>query len=166
MAILNSKLFIALLVIILVLAVLFIIGKKSVQAEIQIEATQEEVWSVLTDFSTVKDWNTVLIPIEGKLGEGNTIKYEFYQEVNGKAAVMDAKVKQLVPNQLINQGGGITGVLTFDHHYVITQQGKVTTVKINEHYRGIMVLFWDPAPVEKAYERLLQLLKERVLKNG
>ena len=163
MVVLNSKLGIAVLIILLVLLLLLIMGRKSVKTEISVETSPNEVWSVLTDISKVRDWNNILVPIEGKLEEGNTIKYEFYQDDNAKAAVMNAKVKQLIPSKLINQTGGIPGILTFNHSYILEQTATGTSIQIYEKYRGIMVPFWNPKPVEKAYAKLLLSLKERVI---
>lgn len=165
MAILSSKWLIGLLVVALVLLVLYLTGKKSVQAEIRIRATTDEVWAVLMDVPKVKEWNPVLIPLEGELKEGATLKYEFHQDDEKKATVMNAQVKQLIPNKLIRQKGGMVGLLTFDHQYLLEAMGEETRVSIREQYRGIMVPFWNPAPVEAAYERLLHHLKERMEQN-
>ena len=161
MALLNSKWGLIILGLVLILVLLFVLGRKSVRAEIQINASPDQVWAVLTDISAVKEWNKVLIPVDGNLETGSTLKYEFYQEEGGKAAVMDARVRQMVKPEMINQAGGLTGILTFDHRYILQPSENGTLVTIHEKYRGIMVPFWNPAPVEKAYERLLFQLKDR-----
>lgn len=161
-SILSSKWGLAALAVLAGLLILFLIGKKSVQAEVVINASPQKVWTVLTDFSEVKKWNDVLIPMQGTLEEGTTISYEFYQEKGGKATAMNAKVKQVDEHELIHQQGGIPGVLTFNHRYIITPNGQETSVQILEKYRGVMVPFWNPNPVEKAYERLLKSLKQKV----
>ncbi|BBM88893.1 hypothetical protein COTS27_00580 [Spirochaetota bacterium] len=164
MGILSSKWFLIILAIVLIAIVLIFTGKKSVRAEVSIESPREDVWNVLTDVSTIKEWNKVLIPIEGEIKTGNTIKYEFYQEEeDSKPAVTSAKVKQFIPLELINQTGGIPGIITFNHSYILTQKENMTTVSIYEKYTGIMVNFWNPTPVKNAYERLLISLKERVI---
>ena len=162
MAFLTSKWVIAILIVVVILVVLFMIGRKSVSTEVQIKASQDAVWQALSDASVVKEWNKVLIPVEGELAEGNSIKYEFYQDEGGEAAAIDAKVKQISQAELINQQGGIPFILTFDHKYIIESTESGTTVRINEKYRGIMVPFWNPAPVEAAYSRLLQQLKDHL----
>ncbi len=162
MDVLSSKWFIGLAIVIVILMVLVFTGKKSVQAEVSINSSAEDVWRILTDFSKVKEWNKVLIPIDGQLEVGNKVKYEFFQDEGGKAAEMDAEVIRIETGKSINQKGGMSGILTFNHHYLISESGATTTVKITEEYRGIMVNFWNPQPVEKAYERLLISLKEKV----
>lgn len=145
------------------LLTLYFVGHKSVQAEIQVAATPETVWKVLADFPRTKEWNPVLVPIEGTLAEGNTIRYAFFQEPNGIPTEMKAEVLELKTGELIAQKGGMPGVLTFHHQYQLEKNPNGTLVKIKENYRGIMVPFWDPAPVELAYGRLLTSLRQRVI---
>ncbi len=161
MAILSSKWMIALLILIAILIILYILGNKSAHSEITINATTQEVWAVLTNTEKIGEWNTVLVPVEGELKEGNTLTYEFYQD-SDKPAVMPATVQKIDEGKLINQSGGIPGILTFDHKYILEQADQGTKVTIHEEYRGIMVPFWNPGPVEEAYHRLNKALKERV----
>ena len=165
MSILSSKWTIGLSILVASYLILWLAGKKSVEAEVTIEASADEVWEALTDLEKVRQWNKVLIPVEGQMSVNNKIRYEFYQEEDGKAAVMDAKIEEVVKSSLINQKGGIPTVITFDHHYVLSDNENKTTVKIFEEYQGVMVPFWNPEPVEKAYERLLAQLKTFV-ENG
>ncbi len=162
MGILSSKWVLLVLVLITILVILYRVGRKSVHTEVTIVATPSEVWSVLTNVSTIKEWNKVLIPIEGELNVGNSIKYEFYQDEGGKASVIDAEVIAIAPDQLLNQQGGMNFILTFDHKYILEPSPTGTKVRIEEYYRGIMVPFWNPSPVESAYHRLLISLKQRV----
>lgn len=161
MDIITSKWAIAIGAILVVLFILFLVGKKSVHVEISIDGTPEEVWAVLTDIDAMSNWNKVLVPIEGILSEGESVTYTFYQD-DEDAATMFARVKTREENRLLNQAGGMWGVLTFDHRYILVPEGLGTRVTIHEEYRGIMVPFWNPQPVQSAYERLLWALKQQV----
>ena len=161
MEILTSKWAIVFIVIVFSFIVLNLVGCKSVHTEIDISASPENVWNVLTDTQKIKEWNKVLIPIEGELEEGNTIKYEFHQDENN-LSLISAKVEKIEENKLLNQSGGMPLILTFDHKYILEESNGGTKVIIHEDYRGAMVPFWDPAPVEQAYSRLNVALKERV----
>ncbi len=162
MAFFTSKLGIGILVVLAFLILLYMLGKKSVHTEIQINASPSAVWSALSNLDEVRSWNKVLIPIDGELAVGSSVNYEFYQEEGGKPASMPGKVLKLEKEKLINQAGGMTGILTFNHQYIIEPAEGGCTVTIHEEYRGLMVPFWNPAPVEKAYARLLQSLKAHV----
>lgn len=158
----TSKWMILFYVLLITMIVLYIAGRKSVHTQIVIPVSPKTVWSVLMDVPNIKAWNKVLIPIEGEILEGTSIKYEFHQDEN-KTSIIPAKVKQVVENKLLNQTGGISGILTFDHKYIIEPTQSGTKVVIHEDYRGVMVPFWNPAPVEKAYRRLAEALKNRVI---
>ena len=162
MSILTSKWLIALAVVAVILAVLYLAGRKSVHSEIVIPAPANAVWQVLTDTGAYRKWNTVLIPVEGEFAAGNTVRYEFNQD-ESTTSTIPTTVKQVVENELLNQGGGMPGVLTFDHRYVLEPVAGGTRVTIHEDYRGIGVNFWNPSPVQAAYERLNRELRDRVV---
>lgn len=155
----KPKWLIAILSVFLILGVLFMLGKKSVHTEITTSASASKVWQALSSPEKVQEWNTVLIPLEGNLKEGETVKYEFYQEEGGKAAGINAKVIKIDHENEINQRGGIAGILTFNHQYILKGGKTETRIIIHEEYRGLMVPFWNPATVETAYRRLLSQLK-------
>jgi hypothetical protein len=160
MEIFKSKWFLYVGIPLIILVVLYFLGRKSVHAEIILKAAPENVWNILMDKASYKEWNTVLIPISGDLSVGSTVEYEFHQDENTKS-VIPSKVKKLMKNELLNQGGGLPGVLTYNHKYILEAHSKGTKLIIHEDYRGIGVPFWNPAPVQKAYERLCQNLKTR-----
>lgn len=151
---------ISVLVILCILVFLYMIGKKSVHAEVDIDANPTLVWSILTDVENASVWNSVLVPESGQLKVGNTIEYAFYQNEGGEPSRMSAKVHELVEEQLINQKGGMPFVIEFDHRYLMEKSSSGTKLMIKENYRGIMVPFWNPQPVEQAYQRLLNALKK------
>ena len=150
-----------LLIILAILVGLYFVGNKSVHHEIMIDASPEKVWSVLINTDQYDDWNPVMKLLEGKVKEGNKVKYRFTQEVD-KVSDIPSNVKQIIPHKLLNQGGGMNGVITFDHRYILEEKNNQTKVTIHEDYQGIYVNFWNPAPVEAAYKRLNEALKTRV----
>lgn len=148
-------------VLVIVASISAFLGQKSVQTEIVISASPEAVWQVLTDVEQYKNWNPVFEYKGGLLKQGNKITYRV-TEAENKSAVMSAKVNKLVPNKLLNQSGGLWGVITFDHTYTLTKVEQGTKVTIYEKYTGIYVNFWDEKPIAKQYKKLAQALKTRV----
>lgn len=139
----------------------FLLGHKSVQTEVVIEASPESVWHVLTDIEQYKEWNPVFEYKQGLLQQGDKIVYKV-NEAEDKSAVMSAKVKKLVPNKLLNQTGGLWGVITFDHTHTLTKVEEGTRVTIHEEYAGIYVNFWSEKIIATQYKKLAQALKARV----
>ena len=114
------------------------------------------------DQAGYKAWNPVLVPIEGELREGEKIKYQMTQP-DGKQSDVMARVKKMVELKELNQGGGIPGILTFDHKWQLERVDGGTRVIQHEEYRGIGVWFWDESWVEPAYARANEALRKRVL---
>ncbi|MEL6733027.1 MAG: SRPBCC domain-containing protein [Bacteroidota bacterium] len=155
-----TKLLIISLLIIALLVVLAWTGQKSVHHEIMVDASPEEVWSVLMDADRYEEWNPVMKLLDGDLKEGNQVKYQFTQDENTISEI-SSTVKQIVSYQLLNQQGGVPLIITFDHQYILTSSGEGTLLTIHEEYRGIYVNFWNPDPVQAAYQRLNQAIKTR-----
>ena len=147
--------------VIALLLVLALTGKKSVHHEISINASVEKVWKTLTDMESYPDWNPTMKRLEGEVIEGNKVKYLFTQE-EGKSYEVSSTVANIIENKLLNQKGGVPWVLTFNHKYIVEAQGSTSKVIIHEDYTGLGVHFWNPAPVEEAYQRLNEALKTKV----
>ncbi len=148
------------IIILLAIVVMYFMGNKSVHHEIVINKSPEKVWEVLTDTDRYKEWNPVMELLEGKIKEGKQVKYRFTQDENNVSEI-PSKVKKIIPNKLLNQGGGLPFVITFDHKYILEQKGEGTQLTIHEDYKGIYVNFWNPKPVELAYQKLNESIKKR-----
>ena len=161
MELLTSKWMIGLYLLVGLGCFLMLIGKKSVHSKISIDATPSQVWEVITNTSQYNEWNSVMLLLEGSIKEGNLVKYRFTQE-EGKQYDIPSRVKKIIPSSLLNQGGGTFGIITFDHKYSLEEKEGKTELIIHEDYRGAFVPFWNPDPVQKAYDRLNKDIKNRV----
>lgn len=156
----DSNLVIILLIIIIIVVILYFMGRKSVHHEIMINTSPEVVWAVLVNTDKYDDWNPVMKLLDGKIKEGNKVKYQFTQDENNISAI-PSKVKKVITYQLLNQGGGLPFILTFDHQYILESIENQTKLTIHEDYEGIGVNFWNPAPIEVAYGKLNEAIKKR-----
>jgi len=159
-SILKSKGLIVIYIIVGIVALLLILGRKSVHAEVTIDAKPQKVWQVLTNTSKYSEWNTVMAIEEGSVTKGETVKYNF-TDIEGKSSVIPAKVIEKTENQLLNQKGGMPLILTYDHRYSLAEVEGKTKLVIHEDYRGIMVPFWSPKKVQLSYEKLVEKIKSR-----
>ncbi len=146
--------------VLVVLVILYFSGNKSVHHEIQINASPQKVWTVLMDTDSYDAWNPVMRLLEGEVKEGNKVKYQFTQAADNKYDI-ETNVKRVQTNKLLNQGGGIPMILTFNHQYILESAIGGTKLIIHEDYNGIGVNFWNPKPVQSAYERLNEAIKKQ-----
>jgi hypothetical protein len=153
-------------VVLLVLVVLAVtLPRKSVYAERVIAAEPAEIWRVLVDPGSYPIWNPIFVSVEGKFVEGSTLSVAM-RSPDGTETHVAPRVKKIVTNQEINQIGGIAGILTFDHTWRIEPTIGGTKVIQHEEYRGVGVLFWDPAWVEDAYKEGNRGLSEYLSKTN
>ena len=154
----NPKLAMVIALILVTIVLLALFARKTVTAEVTIEASPEDVWAVLTDPTSYSEWNPILVAVEGTFEEGATMAVDM-RNPDGSITAMTPRVKELVPGSKLNQFGGIPGVLTYDHTWSLESVDGGTRVVQFEEYRGIGVLFWNPASVEAAYNEANANLK-------
>ena len=158
----TSKWIIAVGLLLTVLVALALLARKSVRAELTINAEPEQVWSVLTDAGSYEDWNPILVSVDGDFVEGQTLSVGM-KNPDGSVTVVEPKIRKLVPEVELNQVGGIPGVLTFNHTWSLEPVAGGTRVTQFEEYRGIGVLFWDPGWVEQAYKQANLNLRDLIV---
>lgn len=144
------------------LVVLFIIGNKSVHHEIIVDAPPAKVWQVISDTESYAEWNPVMLSVDATPTLGAKVTYKYQQEP-GKVYDIPVTVKAMDAEKLLNQAGGMPGILTYNHRYelVAMNNGESTKVIIHEDYRGIGVPFWNPDAVGASYGRLNEAIKAR-----
>lgn len=135
--------------------------RKSVRAEIVIEASPDDVWSVITDPTTYGEWNPIFVAYEGTFAQGNTVSLRMKMG-DGDATPVQVLVKDFVPNEWLHQGGGYPVILTYDHNWFLESVPEGTKVTQYEYYTGLYVLAWDPMPARLLYEAGNENLKARL----
>lgn len=138
--------------------------KRTFHTELLISAPVDEVWGLLLNESRYKEWNTVLVPVEGKIIQGRKLRYEMTNENNEKS-IIAMKVKRSLENKELNQVGGIPGFLTFNHKYILKPMNNGTKLVQHETDRGIGLLFWNSDWIEPAYLKTSFNLK-LIVENG
>ena len=138
------------------------ITKKTFHVEIEIAAPPEAVWAVLTDTEHYQEWNPTQVEIRGVHALGSKLVAVFDApevtpfEVELTLSEMDAPY-------LLRQRGGVPGIITFDHRWMISPTEHGSLVVQHEVDRGIYLLFWDSSWIEPAYKRASEALRDRVL---
>ena len=138
-----NKWIIGVLVLLAVVVVVGLVTRKSVRAEILIEATPDEVWAVITDPSSYPDWNPIFVSYEGVFAEGSQVALQMKMG-EGDPTRVQVEVEDFVPREWMHQGGGYPLILTYDHNWYLEAVPEGTKVTQYEYYTGIYVLFWDP----------------------
>jgi len=138
--------------------------------EIEIDASPEAVWSVLTDFETYPDWNPVL-EIDGEAAEGQrlevTTEYENTRSMTFRPTVLVVDE----PKELRWQGRlFVPGLYDGEHRFVLSgvDERERTRLTHAETFRGALVGFINRRigdNVEAGFTQMNEALKHRV-ENG
>ncbi|MDD9910023.1 MAG: SRPBCC domain-containing protein [Ahrensia sp.] len=141
---------------------LAVTGRKTFEVELVIPAPPAEVWRVLMDTSSYGEWNPVFTSVTGDYVEGGTVENRV---VDPKGNVLDitASVDAVQPHEELRQSGGLLGVLTFDHRWLLEEVEGGTKVTQYEVDRGLYVWFWDSSWILPSYAKVNQALRDRML---
>jgi hypothetical protein len=138
--------------------------------EIEIDASPEAVWSVVTDFETYPEWNPVLA-IDGDLTEGERLEvttgYENTRPMTFRPTVLVVDE----PTEFRWQGRlFVPGLYDGEHRFVLTplDDGNRTRLTHAETFRGALVGFINRRigdDVEAGFNQMNEALKQQV-ENG
>ena len=135
---------------------------KTFEAEITIAAPPEKIWAVLMDTGAYPDWNPTFVEVSGPYLVGTKISSRV-RKPDGAFVEMRPTVQALVPNRELRQGGGLPGVLTYNHSWILQPVEGGTLVRQIDVDRGGFLWFWDSSWVEPAYRMANEALAQRVL---
>ncbi len=151
----------AVLIVLIVAVTGTLATRKTFLVEIWIPAPPEAVWEVLIDTRAYPQWNPVFVGVNGAYAEGETVLNRV-REPSGAILEMTATVETLLPSAELRQSGGIPGILTFDHRWLLEPVEGGTRVIQHEVDRGIGLWFWSSDWIEPAYAAANAALAERV----
>ncbi len=138
---------------------------KEVYSEIQINASVNVVWDILTDFEKFGEWNPFIKEISGTLKEGSELKI-FIEPPNSKGMEFKPVLKKVETGKKIQWLGKVWIPKLFDgeHSWTINQIDDDTVLFIQkERFTGIFVPFFSKLlkNTKSGFRMMNQNLKQR-----
>jgi hypothetical protein len=138
---------------------------KLLETEIQIAATPEVVWSILTDFEKYVNWNPFIKKVTGKVNEGEELQVTICQ-AKGNDLQYKATVKSLIKYQQVSWLGRFLfpGVFDGEHIFNITENKGGCLFVQKEYFSGFLVpLLWGSLnkDTRRAFRLMNAALKQR-----
>jgi hypothetical protein len=112
-------------------------------AELEIDATPEQVWKVLADRSAYQEWNPFIISSTGELVAGGTIT-NVLRDTEGKETTFTPELLAVEPNKELRWVGKIAfgGIFDGEHAFRLEELPNGRTRLIHEEtFRGAAVPF-------------------------
>ena len=139
---------------------------KELYSEIEIEATDERVWQILTNFADFPQWNPFLRQASGEIEVGAKIEVEI-QPPDGSAMTFKPTVIRVAPEQELRWLGRLLlpGVFDGEHYFELSPLGEGRTRFVQrEQFRGLLVpLLWKSLETNtrRGFEAMNTALKKR-----
>ncbi len=110
---------------------------KELRTEIIINATPDQVWKVLTEFTSYGEWNSFMV-VEGKLAVGERLKNTMV--LNGKTQVFKPIIQKVEENKTFEWLGSLPlGVFKGRHYFMLEELGNNRTKLIHgEKFSGLL----------------------------
>ena len=140
---------------------------KEIRTEIDIKASPEKVWKVLTDFNNFSNWNPFIQKIIGEPREGSKLKINLYTS-SGKNRTYRPIVTKVEPFQELRWFGKsfIPGMFNGERIFVIEPlREDLTHFMHKEIFTGFLVSLIGNRLDEDMFQSFVQMnnaLKEKV----
>jgi hypothetical protein len=139
---------------------------KQLRAQVDIQASPERVWEVLTDFAAYPEWNPFIVRASGAVAPGERLTVRM-QPAGGRAMTFRPTVLEAAPQQRLRWIGRVLfpGVFDGEHSFTIEPlgQGSVRLTQ-QEEFRGVLVPLLARSLDRRtlpAFEQMNQGLKRR-----
>lgn len=140
---------------------------RHLSSEIEINATPQRVWQVLTDFPALPDWNPFITSMDGELVAQERLKVRI-EPPGGMAMSFSPTVLKAEPGVELRWIGHVLmpGLFDGEHSFTIEQLGDERVRFIHaEKFTGVLVPLMGLMGVYKStaagFEAMNQALKER-----
>lgn len=138
----------------------------TINTTIDIEASPQAVWDVLSDFAAYGDWNPFMDRIEGRAEVGATLVVHM-SPPGGRGMTFRPTVLAAVPGQELRWLGklGVGGLFDGEHSFVLTPNADGTTrLAHGERFSGILVALFKSTLKDShaGFETFNTALKQRV----
>jgi hypothetical protein len=112
---------------------------KQIETRLRIDATPDEVWSVLMDFPSWRRWNPMVVGISGEPAVGSRLVVTIAIK-NGRRMTFRPKVVEYEPGRRFAWLGkvGVPGIFDGLHWFTIEGSGAAATLVHGEEFRGIL----------------------------
>ncbi|HYH25694.1 MAG TPA: SRPBCC domain-containing protein [Blastococcus sp.] len=115
---------------------------KRLSAHVDIGATPERVWDVLTDLAAYQEWNPFIVRAEGVVGRGRRLTLRM-QPVGGRTMTLRPRLVEVAAGRELRWRGrlGLPGLMDAEHTFELQPQPGGTRLVHSETFRGILVPF-------------------------
>ncbi len=112
------------------------------RTEVEIAASKERVWAVLTELSAYPEWNPFIVELQGVLEPGGKLSVTISQPETGSSRRFNAQILTCEPAQELRWLGVLGAKILFSgEHFLRLEalEGGKTRVIHGENFKGWLV---------------------------
>jgi hypothetical protein len=116
-------------------------GTAELYSQIEVRATSERIWEVLSGFHDYPDWNPFIRSIRGNLAEGERITADLRPEGASGMTIRPVLIR-VIPGRELRWKGHlfVQGLFDGEHVFEIRPQGDGTCLFVqHEYFSGLLV---------------------------
>jgi hypothetical protein len=117
----------------------------TLEASIEIAATPEQVWAILTDLPAYPEWNPFIVSSTGKVQQGATLTNRM-RDTDGETTTFTPTVLAVKPGRELRWLGkiGPGGIVDGEHSFLIQPIGP-GRVRLTQHedFTGVLIPFFQ-----------------------
>lgn len=140
---------------------------KEIRTEIEIGASPQQVWQVLTDFDAFPEWNPFIQRASGDLKEGGRLQV-FIKPPGGMGMTIKPRILNVERNGELRWRGQllIPGIFDGEHYFIVEPLGQSQTRFVHgERFTGVLVPLFGLMGLFRntlrGFEEMNRALKER-----
>jgi hypothetical protein len=134
-----------------------------ISATIEIAAPPEQVWAVLTDLASYKEWNPVFRAASGQLTPGNRVTITSTHPETGHTMTVKVKVLTAEPAAELRWASSVLGLMTGEHSFILSPTTGGTQLVQTQTYRGLFTRF-PPKTIGRirtSFEAINEAIRQR-----
>jgi hypothetical protein len=134
-----------------------------ISADIEIAATPERVWAVLTDLASYPQWNPVFRQASGQVAVGNRITLTSTQPETGHTMTVKVKVLTAEPATELRWVSSVLGLMTSKRSFRLSPANGGTRLMQTQTYRGLFTRFPPKTVIriQTSFDAINQAIKQR-----
>ena len=141
--------------------------QQTVTTQVQIAASPQEVWAVLSDFEAYENWNPFLTSIEGNMAVGETLRIHFASKAFGDMGIYPT-VLTVKPDEEFRWKGilFVPGLFDGEHFFKLEPHKGGTRFVHGESFSGLLLWAFDLNVMKDDFDAMNQEFLAEVNRRG
>ncbi|MEW5841057.1 SRPBCC domain-containing protein [Nitrososphaera sp.] len=137
---------------------------KEIRTEVEIDASAQKVWDIITGFAEYPEWNPFIRRVEGRLEQGSRITIHLTTP-SGTSRTYGPKITKIDPPRELRWLGKMPGLMSGEHVFEIVQEPGGRRVKLvhREVFGGLLSSFFggSAGDIRAGFEQMNLAIKKR-----